>query len=747
MSHALPNIPLKSDAIGPSDRWFSGRVLTGLTLAAVLTFAALQLPGANAQTAEEPAATTEAPADPEPAPSAGTAQPVGEQVPAATGEEAPVAAGEEDPESPAGQRTVAKLIPDQKAFIGSPDTIIDVADVFAETELAKDGPIDVTIELNEKQDVAAVTLQDDQLTIKWGKVGKEEVILRATNPETGDFVDTKFHLNVWKPDWWTLALTVIGGLGIFLLGMKSMSEGLQAVAGSGLRRIISAVTDNRLMATGVGVLVTGLIQSSSITTVMVVGFVNSGFMNLTQAIGVIMGANIGTTVTAWIFVLKIGKYGLPIAGAAAFAYLFAKRDRVRYVAMAIMGLGLVFLGLELMKDGFSVVKDLPAFEEWFNRFSADSYWGIIKCAAVGSAVTFVVQSSSATMGITISLAATGVLPFDSAAALVLGQNVGTTVTAWLASLGATTNARRAAYFHIVFNTVGVIVIVAIFPSYLFAMKLISGVDADGNVLDILRAIAVTHTFFNVGNTLLFLPFANVFARLLERYVPETAAKEKPHLTNLDVRILETSVIGIEQSRVEILRMSNGCNKMMEWLEQIVTSEHPADDTIEDLFHREEVLDVVQAEIVHFLSHILSGNVPNEIVDEARQQLRMADEYESISDYIASILKSHLKLEKAGHRFTPEIHGQLLELHRMVADYLKLISQGYESRQTEVITKAKSRGDAISHRVKELRGDLLGRMGQEDVSPSVSVAFTSQLNSYRRVRDHALNVAEALAGSK
>ncbi|MEO8270702.1 MAG: Na/Pi symporter, partial [Aureliella sp.] len=248
---------------------------------------------------------------------------------------------------------------------------------------------------------------------------------------------------------------LVGGLGIFLLGMKNMSEGMQAVAGDSLRRLVGAVTNNRIFATTVGVLVTCIVQSSSVTTVMVIGFVNSGVMELTQAVGVIMGANIGTTITGWILVLNIGKYGLPLLGFSAFVYLFSRGDRWRTWAMFVMGTGMVFFGLEVMKEACAIIKELPEFVSWFAKFNADTYWGVLKCAAVGCVMTMVVQSSSATLGITISLATQGVISYPTAAALVLGENIGTTITAFLASLGTTTNARRAAYFHVIFNLCGV----------------------------------------------------------------------------------------------------------------------------------------------------------------------------------------------------------------------------------------------------------------------------------------------------
>ena len=246
-----------------------------------------------------------------------------------------------------------------------------------------------------------------------------------------------------------MAFDVVAGLGVFLLGMKYMSEGLQTIAGRRLRTMIGAATSNRFMGMAVGTGVTCLVQSSSVTTVMVVGFVNAGFMTLTQAIGVIMGANIGTTITGWIIALKIGKYGLPIMGVAALVFAFAKKDRLKFLAMAVMGVGMVFFGLELMKNGFKPIRGMEEFESWFSVFQANSYFGVLKCAAVGCILTMVVQSSSATLGITIGLASTGVIPFHTAAALVLGENIGTTITAYLASIGTTTNAKRAAYAHVV----------------------------------------------------------------------------------------------------------------------------------------------------------------------------------------------------------------------------------------------------------------------------------------------------------
>ena len=551
-----------------------------------------------------------------------------------------------------------------------------------------------------------------------------------------------------------LLFKLVGGLGIFLLGMKYMSDGMQAVAGSRLRGMISLATNNRLLATGVGVVVTCIVQSSSITTVMVVGFVNRGVMQLAQALGVIMGANIGTTITGWILVLKIGKYGLPLLGAAAIAYLFSKGDRWRFWSMAIMGIGMIFFGLELMKDACSLIKEHPSFESWFQSFQADDYFGVLGCALIGCFLTIMVQSSSATLGITISLASQGVISYPTAAALVLGENIGTTITAYLASLGATTNARRAAYFHIVFNLVGVLWITAIFHWYIDLVQGIVGDDVTKVTMvggkptyDTTATIAATHSIFNVTNTFIFLPFLPIFVKLLKRFVPAKAYKEKPHLTDLDVRILETPLLAIEQSQKEIEKMGDGCAKMMGWLKTLYEQDDRDLVLGERLQHRERVLDSVHDELAVFITSLLSGNVPHATAEEARLQLRMADEYESVSDYLANLEKFDHKLHDKELRFTKSQRKDLLELNELLQQHLEMVNDSLKQRNTDVITKLETIGKRIRDLLKTLRRKHLDALSSGDIRPQVSVAYLAALNAYARVRDHSRNIAEAVSGEK
>mgnify|MGYP002623798138 CR=1 FL=1 len=542
----------------------------------------------------------------------------------------------------------------------------------------------------------------------------------------------------------TLVSELIGGLGLFLLGMKHMSEGMQAVAGTSLRRLIGSVTDNRLFATAVGTTVTCIVQSSSITTVMVVGFVNSGVMELSQAIGVIMGANIGTTITGWILVLKIGKYGLPLLGMAAIVYLFSRGDRWRYWAMAIMGVGMVFFGLELMKDACGIIKEMPEFEAWFQRFHADSYAGVLQCAFVGCLMTTLVQSSSATLGITISLAFQGIISYESAAALVMGENIGTTITALLASLGATTNARRAAYFHVMFNLIGVFWITLVFPWYIELVQFIVEGDVTAAVVvkgvetfpHTTAAIAATHSIFNVANTLLFLPFLPLFVRLLNAMVPSREFKEKPRPT-----------LAIEQSRKEIEKMGACCTEMVDWLAQLMQQDRPDKALADKLKNREQILDSIQDEVSAFVTYLVSGNVSHAVAEEARLQLRMTDEYESVSDYLVNLDKFDRKLRRDNHRFSPEQRQGLLKLNRNLAEYLAAINQGVRLGNRNTLNDTEPTAKRIRNEIKQLRRKHLDDLSSGSIAPPVSVAYLAALNAYSRVRDHTHNIAEAVSGEK
>jgi phosphate:Na+ symporter len=555
----------------------------------------------------------------------------------------------------------------------------------------------------------------------------------------------------------SILFAVVGGLGIFMLGMKYMSEGMQAVAGNSLRRMISLVTDNRFTATASGTAVTLLVQSSTITTVIVVGLVNAGMMQLHQAIGVILGANIGTTITGWILVLKIGKYGLPILGAAALAYLFTRRDRPRFIAMAVMGLGMVFFGLEVMKDGFAPLKDMPEFVEAFAWFDADGYLGVMKCVVVGCLLTLIVQSSSATLGITIGLAVTGIIPFPTAAALVLGENIGTTITVVIAQVGATTNAKRAALAHVMFNVIGVFWITLIFQWYIrvvasvvqqvhgadpMTITLATTTDPEVFAVVVTAAIALTHTGFNVLNTLLFLPFLGPYTRLLLWFMPDPRVREVARLKHVDPRTISAPVFGIEQSRGEVVQMGESVVAMNDGVRQLGFHGPVDQRLIQQTFHREEVLDNSHREIVQFLTDLLDATVPHAIAAEGRRQLRMAHECESASDRLASVLKAFLRLREERLELPSDLKSGLLDLHDAVARLFRDVMDAYGDRRTLGDADAQSANALINSKVKVLRDRHLRLMTDQPVNPALSLVFNGILTDYSRIRAHSMNLHEA-----
>ena len=556
-----------------------------------------------------------------------------------------------------------------------------------------------------------------------------------------------------------MLFNLVGGLGIFLLGMKYMQQGLQVVAGPRIRGLINAVTSNRFLAVGIGLFVTTLVQSSSVTSVMVIGLVNSELMTLHGAIGVIMGANIGTTITGWILALKIGKYGLPTIGLTSFGWLFLKKEKYRYVALAILGIGMVFFGLELMKDGFKPLRGQPEFSAMFHAFQATNYFGVLKAALVGCLLTVIVQSSSATLGITIALANTGVIDFHTAAALVLGENIGTTITAFLASLGTEDiNAKRAAYFHVIFNVLGVAWITALFhPVYIpFIENVVIGTDPDiqtaaGSFPYMTSAIAAVHSGFNIVNVLLFLPFTTLFTNLLTKFVKGKGQPQREYLTHLDFQVGISPLVAIEQSGYEISRMEFRVKEMMDQLRIIMADTENGEDVQSlpaQLFEREEILDRVQIEIVTFLTSLLARAISYELAEEARVQLRLADEYESVSDYITNVLKFLLRLQEAELKLSTEQQKELVELHDTVAAYYSLVQNGRQSDSAaQYLQNIRKESRAISNQIRRLRDIHWNRLSSEKVEPRLSTIYMDIVVAYRRIKDHLLNIGEANVGGK
>jgi len=537
-----------------------------------------------------------------------------------------------------------------------------------------------------------------------------------------------------------MIIKAIGGLGIFLLGMKYMSEGMQSVAGDKLRTLINKVTDNRFMATGIGALITSLIQSSSVTTVMAVGMVSAGIMTLPQSIGIIMGANIGTTITAWIVSLNVAEYGLPTLGIATFVYLFSKRTKIRNIAMLVLGLGMIFFGLEVMKSGFYPLRSDQEFIALLARFSPTTLIGLFKCILIGAFVTAVIQSSSATIAITITLAQSGFIDYNTAVALVLGQNIGTTITAFLSSLGTTTNAKRTAYAHIIINTFGVIIMIPLFYYYVALLNAIFP-----ETISIGNRIAFAHTGFNILVVSVTIWMISPLARLLNTLVKEKTKKEALQLTYLNIPLLDAPALGAEQSLAALLRLIEGVESMHGWLGKALHKDR--EELEKKLVHKEQEIDVMQKEIVEYINELMTHNLSTDSVNMVRKQLRMADEYESISDYIIVILKLRHKMDKNSVSFSKEDKEFISDLHRLVTDYVAMISKGVRDEDESVLAKAMTDGKIINRKIKHHRAKHLNKLGTKHNSPVMSLIFTDMLSAYRKIKEHAFNIAEVVAGEK
>lgn len=555
----------------------------------------------------------------------------------------------------------------------------------------------------------------------------------------------------------SILIIVGGGLGTFLLGMKHLSEGLQAISGSKLRRFMSLATTHRLAGVGTGLISTVIVQSSSIITVMAVGFVSSGLLNLTQAINVIIGSNIGTTATAWIiaFAPDVKILGLFSAWLGAMLYFFMSRERLHDGGLALMGLGFIFMGLFWMKEGMEPIRSMPAIVEMFQSLDATSMGGLLKCVLVSFIFTAIVQSSAATTAIAMTLAQQGLLSFEAAAATVFGMNIGTTATAWIAAFNGSAPARQTALAHTLFNVAGTLIIIpffvpvilpvttSFFPHYAEAV-VTNGVPMYPNIAAPMAAI---HTLFNLITTALILPFVKPFARMVARLIP-AHPEETPHLSALRLTSHISPVIACDQALLEVAFMKESDLELLAGVRKVLTGE--ADLKSEDhIAHREDMLDRVQHEVTEFLGRIMVKRVPADVADRARRLLRLTDEFESISDEAATILKVTRRLRKGGQSFSTVSLNVLLDIHDRIQAYAEIVSALVKSPlPTFDLRATQSHAKDLHQLIRETRQAQLNRIGPNDPNSPIRVLIELDiLNAYERICAYYLNIAETLSGNK
>lgn len=546
-------------------------------------------------------------------------------------------------------------------------------------------------------------------------------------------------------NWLVSVITMAGGLGCFLLGMKHLSEGLQSIGGAGLKKFMSGMTTNRFAGVATGMCSTMIVQSSSIITVMAVGFVSSGLMNLTQAINVIIGSNIGTTVTGWIiaYAPDVEMMGLSLTAIGAVMYFGMKREGVHNGGLALLGLGLVFVGLFCMNKGLEPVKKSQAALDLFATLDATTVGGLMRCFIVSLVFTALVQSSSATTAIVITLANQGVITFPAAAATVFGMNVGTTVTAWLAAIDGSTEARRTAMAHTLFNVTGTVVLMPLFvPVVIPLMKSVFPNWQSSPAVP----IAAVHTGFNVITTMAFLPFVNQFSDFVRRIVKERKS-QVPKLVYLDSHMKMSPLICCGQAYRTMLFMADSVEEMMSAVKRVLAGESGRDDE-DHVFHREDVLDNVQCEITQFLGKVMSARLPVEVAEYSRTLLRAADEFESLSDEFPVMVKAYRRLREAGGGFAAgdRVFAVLDAVGSLMGKVNAEFRRG-EGLQPVALASLQAESKDIRLDILDSRERLLRTIGSAESEPLTTLAMLDIYNAADRMRSCIVNIAETLAGGK
>jgi len=550
-------------------------------------------------------------------------------------------------------------------------------------------------------------------------------------------------------------ITTIGGLGIFILGMKLMTEGLQMTAGQRIRTILGAVSSNRIIGCLTGAGVTALVQSSSATTVMLIGFVTAGLMTLQQAVGVILGANVGTTVTAQLIAFKLTKAALPAIAIGVGMKYFSQQKKTRYIGDVILGFGLLFYGMVVMKAGLAPIKSDPLFLSFFTKFDPSSVGGLLLCVIVGAGLTILVQSSSATIGLTMTLASQGLLTFPGAMALVLGENIGTTITAEPATIGsANINSHRAARAHTMFNVIGVFIMLLIFPVFVKSVEMVTlalgagpvSETVSGEVVNVARYIANGHTMFNVANAVIFLIFLPWLIKVAVMLSPkEEESMEVYRLPGFGNRLVDTPIAALAETRGEIVRMA-------------ATAQTTFDETIQRFEDRdykklrkwrrvENYLDDMQREITAYLSKIYQSDISETEAREISSMMRMTNNIERIGDSVENIAQAIEGIIENKLEFSDYAKADLKEISGQVRAFIELVTAGMQNGTEGFMEKAIEIENTIDSMRETMRQGHVDRIRTGKCGLDQGLIFINILTNFEKVGDYCYNIAEAVAGVK
>ena len=548
------------------------------------------------------------------------------------------------------------------------------------------------------------------------------------------------------PNYWFCAVKILGALGLLIFGMKQMSEALQKMAGPGLRHILGRMTTNRWtgMLTGIGV--TAAVQSSSATTVMTVSFVNAGLLTLAQAISVIMGANIGTTLTAWI--ISLG-YDVDLTNVVFPAFfvgmILIYRQRHRYVGDFLFGIAFMFLSLVMLSSAGREM-DLANNQDvvnFFASFDTQSYLTILVFLAIGTFITCIVQSSAAVMAITIMLCSTGVLPIYLGIALVMGENIGTTATANLAALGANRQARRAALAHLVFNIIGVIwVLCAFYPFVDLVLTLAKGASLP-------VVLATFHTCFNLTNTLLLIGFIPQIERLCYRLLPDNEQPEEPfRLLYIENSLIETPEIAVLQAQRETARFGQRMQEMMGMVNQLLREE---DDKMfsqhfNKIANEEDFADRMEIAIAHYLEKVSNAHLSDDTKEKIRDLMREVDELESIGDACYNMACVLDRQHESGKRFTDTQMSNLSRMMVLTDEALTQMNKVIRGRREEQNIQETFRIENDINMLRtQLRNENIEDIGKRSYSYLIGTQYLDFINECEKLGDYVVNVVQARLG--
>ncbi len=567
-----------------------------------------------------------------------------------------------------------------------------------------------------------------------------------------------FHIIIFMvstSDYVVSALRLIGSIGLLLFGMKMMSEALQKLAGSGLRHILAKMTSNRLSGILTGMTVTAAVQSSSATTVMTVSFVSAGFLTLSQAISVIMGANIGTTLTAWI--MSLG-YNVDLTdfvfAAFTLGIAFIYRRRYRYVGDLLFGLAFMLLSLvALSQTGKSM--DLAHNESvvsFFASFETDSYPAVIIVLIIGTLITCIVQSSAAVMAITILLCSTGVLPIYLGIALVMGENIGTTATANLAAMGSGTNARRAALAHLLFNVFGVIWILCVFYPFVDVVCELAGYDpqAGGQSAQLPIVLAMFHTCFNVTNTLLLVGFVPHIERLVCRLIPvrEQQSTSEPHLKYIDLGLIRTPEIAVLQAQKETGEYGLHVNMMFDSARRLfsTTSEKTFTELFDLIENKEDLSDKVEIEIARYLEKVGAGHLSDDTKQKIHQMMRVISELESIGDACHNLARICYRRRQTNLPLTNEQVSNLESMMTLCGDALSLMCEMLNGHIEDYdIQRSYEKENEINLMRTRLKSENIDNINAHRYNYQQATIYVDYINELEKLGDYIINVVEARFG--